>query len=39
MKAWSERGVQWLVNCRVNDSFALDPKQKGFSDKIDTYMP
>ena len=38
-KAWSERGVKRLTNCRVNGSFSLAPKAKSFSDKVDQYMP
>lgn len=39
MKAWSERGVKRLVNCRTKGSFALDPKDKSMEDKLDKYMP
>ena len=39
IKAWSERGVKRLTNCRINGSTVLTPKEKSFSDKIDSYMP
>lgn len=39
IKVWSERGVKRLTHCRVSGSFALTPKEKSLSDKIDKYMP
>lgn len=39
IKVWSERGVKRLTNCRTTGSFALTPKEKSFSDKVDKYMP
>lgn len=39
LKAWSERGVKRLTNCRETGSFALTPKEKSFSDKVEKYAP
>jgi len=39
LKVWGERGVKRLTHCRESGSFALTPKEKSFSDKVDKYMP
>lgn len=39
LKSWEERGVKRLAHCRQTGSFALSPKEKSFSEKMDKYAP
>jgi hypothetical protein len=38
LKAWSERGVKRLANCRATGQFG-GAQEKSFGDKMDKYMP